>query len=1001
MFLISPLLHSQDIQQGEFMVVNKTGGNGYSIKIDIYPVGAIFNGNYEYALKAAYPIPQQNDKIWGVQQYELSNQTAQNWFVVANFDKSEYLNGCHFSLGYGRYRIDFYEGVNKTFTCDIDFSDVNFTGISTSTYYQQMRIDYNGSTDVKLQFYGANSSPYNISNEERLCVWEQKGTLNGTQTQNKGSFTDYSLDAQQYHDYPINATQQPYGFFKHISPEEIYLNLKVTNFDANLSAYNTLMFYNSIFNIANGKTYTIHTNYTIYPIMFIGEEAKFVSGKNSTIIFPENTGLKTELNAQIECNGTNFTSSSGYWEGISLITPGGSSFNNCTFTNAKISIYSLNNNLTGLSITNNTFTIPQNNSNNAYNGINLGKTNNVSIISNHFYFPPNQCENNCGIVILNQANSEEENNDAPWYRINIIDNYFHGGNGHISIGSINDIYTAYINNNKFYEGAWSITLANVTGTFSDNTTYSNFLEYNCGGESQNVFLYKDHSNFLNNVIIGRNNNFRLDVSCYPYFEPLQIDNQFLWRAGKNKLISSEYTNIYAPISDYSGYFKTNYGNNEFNTPGNYHLLGYLNDVSLSYKSLGNCWKNGDIQIQPIYDLKNIDNHPMEVIYDPPYCNDWNDQIVDRIITDMGNGILDTVLVTQSSTIPPPSYDAALYGMGVKNKLLKNYSSAIINFKNLIDTYPNSKHLGSTVFNLYDCYVLSDTNRTQSFRNVIFGNLKNYLEDKILQYENNDEFVNVAFDFDLKCKVKIKSYPIALDGYEFIAENSPSATERLMASLSYIDVEGLIQGGNGGSVKENKNAFKAIGNINKQEKKTPIKDILLKVYSKAKENKKQKENLDLQKSNDISKTSTNQDRKHNFEKTIENRALNNISISGSLNAEQRRERIRKDLLLLAQKETDNNTTKEINSLPINYSLSQNYPNPFNPVTKISYSIAKQGLVTLKIYDIIGREIKTLVNEVKQAGYYTVDFNGSSLASGVYFYRIQSGDFISVKRMVLIK
>jgi hypothetical protein len=285
--------------------------------------------------------------------------------------------------------------------------------------------------------------------------------------------------------------------------------------------------------------------------------------------------------------------------------------------------------------------------------------------------------------------------------------------------------------------------------------------------------------------------------------------------------------------------------------------------------------------------------------------------------------------------------------------------------------------------------------------VIFGNLKNYLEDKILQYENNDEFVNVAFDFDLKCKVKIKSYPIALDGYEFIAENSPSATERLMASLSYIDVEGLIQGGNGGSVKENKNAFKAIGNINKQEKKTPIKDILLKVYSKAKENKKQKENLDLQKSNDISKTSTNQDRKHNFEKTIENRALNNISISGSLNAEQRRERIRKDLLLLAQKETDNNTTKEINSLPINYSLSQNYPNPFNPVTKISYSIAKQGLVTLKIYDIIGREIKTLVNEVKQAGYYTVDFNGSSLASGVYFYRIQSGDFISVKRMVLVK
>jgi hypothetical protein len=90
-----------------------------------------------------------------------------------------------------------------------------------------------------------------------------------------------------------------------------------------------------------------------------------------------------------------------------------------------------------------------------------------------------------------------------------------------------------------------------------------------------------------------------------------------------------------------------------------------------------------------------------------------------------------------------------------------------------------------------------------------------------------------------------------------------------------------------------------------------------------------------------------------------------------------------------------------NVPKEFNLSQNYPNPFNPVTKINFALPKQGFVSLKIYDITGREIQTLVNEVKQAGYYTVDFNGSSLASGVYFYRIQSGDFISVKRMVLVK
>ncbi len=90
-----------------------------------------------------------------------------------------------------------------------------------------------------------------------------------------------------------------------------------------------------------------------------------------------------------------------------------------------------------------------------------------------------------------------------------------------------------------------------------------------------------------------------------------------------------------------------------------------------------------------------------------------------------------------------------------------------------------------------------------------------------------------------------------------------------------------------------------------------------------------------------------------------------------------------------------------TLPKEYSLSQNYPNPFNPSTTIKYSLPKDGFVSLKIYDITGREVKTLAGEVKKAGYYSVTFNASSLASGVYFYRIQSNDFVMTKRMVLIK
>ncbi len=95
------------------------------------------------------------------------------------------------------------------------------------------------------------------------------------------------------------------------------------------------------------------------------------------------------------------------------------------------------------------------------------------------------------------------------------------------------------------------------------------------------------------------------------------------------------------------------------------------------------------------------------------------------------------------------------------------------------------------------------------------------------------------------------------------------------------------------------------------------------------------------------------------------------------------------------------TQTGSEIPQNYSISQNYPNPFNPSTKINFALPKQGLVTIKVYDMLGKEVETLVNEVKSAGQYTVDFNGSKLSSGVYFYRIQANDFVDVKRMMLVK
>jgi len=89
------------------------------------------------------------------------------------------------------------------------------------------------------------------------------------------------------------------------------------------------------------------------------------------------------------------------------------------------------------------------------------------------------------------------------------------------------------------------------------------------------------------------------------------------------------------------------------------------------------------------------------------------------------------------------------------------------------------------------------------------------------------------------------------------------------------------------------------------------------------------------------------------------------------------------------------------VPTDFSLDQNYPNPFNPSTTICYQLPTQSHVALKIFDVLGREVATLVNEVKQAGTYAVQWDASGLASGVYFYRLEAGNFTSVKKLLLLR
>ncbi len=106
-------------------------------------------------------------------------------------------------------------------------------------------------------------------------------------------------------------------------------------------------------------------------------------------------------------------------------------------------------------------------------------------------------------------------------------------------------------------------------------------------------------------------------------------------------------------------------------------------------------------------------------------------------------------------------------------------------------------------------------------------------------------------------------------------------------------------------------------------------------------------------------------------------------------------IRFEGIIITEIEEDKNT------MPNEYALSQNYPNPFNPNTKIKYSIPEMGSVALKVFDVLGNEVATLISEEKPAGSYEVEFNGLELSSGIYFYKLQSGSFVETKKMILLK
>ena len=107
------------------------------------------------------------------------------------------------------------------------------------------------------------------------------------------------------------------------------------------------------------------------------------------------------------------------------------------------------------------------------------------------------------------------------------------------------------------------------------------------------------------------------------------------------------------------------------------------------------------------------------------------------------------------------------------------------------------------------------------------------------------------------------------------------------------------------------------------------------------------------------------------------------------------------IVLSSTEQSASAVHETNAAPARYGLEQNFPNPFNPSTEITYQLPSEGHVLLTVHNVLGKEIASVVNGVENAGTHTIRFNAASLAGGIYFYRLQTGSFTAIRKMLLVK
>ncbi|HEY5125048.1 MAG TPA: T9SS type A sorting domain-containing protein, partial [Ignavibacteria bacterium] len=453
------------------------------------------------------------------------------------------------------------------------------------------------------------------------------------------------------------------------------------------------------------------------------------------------------------------------------------------------------------------------------------------------------------------------------------------------------------------------------------------------------------------------------------------------------------------------------------------LLGYFpeNMDAITYEAY-NCFKRHNVDTTQSCDVTAGYGGPrISFTFNPYACTTGSENLIADFIANLGNNAKDTIYKSLNSQSENLTYFQTEYKNLCRDMRKLSYDSALTKCTELLTNYSDSVFVPDIITKLY----LSTVNIDSA--GIKTQQLKTFLEQLIISHSENVSLVTSANYFIQKCKVILKQYVSALTGFEDIIIQNPYSYEGLVASWDYAATLLLVDTTQGsGGIRGNKFFNQIFSTIDKMEYLSDtmrIKKIskydrydksvfstwdrkqLIKTTGNVLFNER---NRQIEKVKNLEIISRNETGKEGIKakKELENiKALNEVvKTKNPKNHIDYITIVNNDIKKVFKNESDISDFKSNNIIPKDFALYQNYPNPFNPVTKITFDLPQDSKVKLVIYDILGREITRLLNsEFKPAGKHVIEFNAVNLnlASGVYFYRIETEKFSAVKKMLMIK